>query len=158
MPPGCFNAFFVVGMILLPFALYALYWRWRLSGTLITQEDYRWLPNGDLKADRGVFQLESRQVTLNQHDGPRTLPFEQIRGVSIEVRTSRKIHLGLLVVGQEEAIPLSIVTNHDLKRAGVNAHLVAQAVAQAGDAYLLAFREHRWPRQLLGATFHYEWQ
>ncbi len=155
MPAACFSTYGVLGLLVLPFLLYALYWRVKLGGTVIVQEDFTRLPNGDLSAGQAVFDAQTHILNWHTKTGIRPIPFDQIHQIVLEVRTSRKIHLWLGLQPADEWLHLGIVTNHDLKRAGVNGHLVAEVVAGQGEAFLVAFRQHRWQAELIGARFEY---
>lgn len=154
MPHACFSTYTIILALVLPFFLYGLYGRARRSGMLITREAFSPLPNGDLQVTYGHFRAETRHLEWAENQATRHIPYEEMTGLLIEVRTSRKIHLWLLLKS-EDPLHLGIVTGHDLKQAGINAHLVAEAVVGQGEAFLLAFREHRWPRELIGARFEY---
>jgi hypothetical protein len=154
MPHACFSTYTLLLVLVLPFFLYGLYGRARRSGMLISREAFTPLPNGDLQVTYGYFRAQERRLEWIEKDQTRHIPFEQMQGLLTEVRTSRKIHLWLLLA-DEDPLHLGIVTGHDLKQAGINGHLVAETVAGQGEAFLLALREHRWPRELIGARFEY---
>ncbi|HLA44633.1 MAG TPA: hypothetical protein VJZ27_14410 [Aggregatilineales bacterium] len=148
----------IIALVLMPFALYALFRRAKLSGGLIVREEYEMQPDGRLRAEHALFNPSAQILELHEVGGVRRIPFSDLRGIQIQVRTSRKIHISLILENQSGALPLSIVTNHDLKLAGINAHRVAQVVAEDGEGFLKAFREHQWSQVLIGATFEYMFQ
>jgi|GEM_PF-3801207 len=146
------------GLAVVIFLPILLVWAWRRSrytGSLVVREEYRILPDGCLQAGIGMFDPNTKTVMLHNEQGKQSLPFERITGIIIFVRTSRKIHIGLLVQGQEEPLHLSIVTNHDLKLAGINAHQLAAFLTGDGDPFLEAFKSYEWPTTLIGTKFVY---
>lgn len=153
MSTACFSTYSVMLAVLAPLLLYMLYWQAKLGRTVVMREDFAPLPNGDLDGGQAYFNAQTRTLEWHEKSGLRPIPFADISKIMLEVRTSRKIHLWLGI--GEELLHIGVVSNHDLKRAGVNGHLVAEVVAGQGDNFLVAFRQHQWKKELIGATFEY---
>lgn len=149
----CFS--FIIGLIiLLPIGLYQARHRMRSASLFIVREAYQREADGRLQTDHATLDPTSRNIHFRAGGAEQIISFDRVQSLYIQVRTSRKIYLGL-VLDDETWLDLSSVTNHDLRQAGINGHLLAETIAGAGEDFLQAFRAHLWPRVLIGATFSY---
>lgn len=158
----CFS--FIIGLIiLLPIGLYQARRRMRSASLFIVREAYQREADGRLQTDHATLDPTSRNIHFRAGGAEQIISFDRVQSLYIQVRTSRKIYLGLVLSPQANESPqqeetwldLSSVTNHDLRQAGINGHLLAETIAGAGEDFLQAFRAHLWPRILIGATFSY---
>lgn len=147
----------IVIPLLTPFFIWAARRRLAESPRLIVREDFLWDTNGDLLSDHGRFKVAERLLEVRERGRVRSIAFAQIAGLSIRVGTSRKVYQGVILKETEEIAHLGIITGHDLKGAGINAHMLCVALGGEvlGEAFLQAFREHLWSPTLLGDEFRF---
>ncbi|MFP4322931.1 MAG: hypothetical protein ACLFTK_10805 [Anaerolineales bacterium] len=167
-----FFTFLAAFILALPFALYSLRQRLRSGAGPIVKEDYTLAEDGDLITDHARFVAGERLLKLRQPGTTHTIPFDAIAGVFMQVRTSRKIHMGVILHADKDGpraygapaadaaqgwLPLSTVTNNDLRQAGINGYRLTSVVAGEAEAehFLNVFRAHQWSSNLLGASFEY---
>lgn len=161
----CFS--FILGLILLlPIGLYQARRRMRSASLFIVREAYQREADGRLQTDHATLDPTSRNIYFRAGGAEQIISFDRVQSLYIQVRSSRKIYLGLILSSEaddhqqadqqdETWLDLSSVTNHDLRQAGINGHLLAETIAGAGEDFLQQFRAHLWPRVLIGATFSY---
>lgn len=142
----------LIGAIIAPFVIRGLYRRAQQTGSIVIREAFTMLPHGHLQAGNAIFDPQTR--TMQRIDGTRTVPFSTIAGVALQMSTSRKIYIQLLLENDEE-YDLSTISNQDIKLAGTNGHLVAEVVAEQGDAFLTAMRQYEWDAHMLRNRFEY---
>jgi hypothetical protein len=158
------SEFAFYGLLLLIGAPFILLWavnRTRYTGSLVMREAFTREASGVLVGGTSQLDPQTRTLTVKTPEGETRLPFEAIQGLRLEIGTSRKIHLYALCdpdqAGGQTRLELGVVSNSDLKQAGINAHQVLELVAGAEEAqnFLDALQAHRWTGRVLGAAFEY---
>lgn len=141
----------VLSPLIVLFLIYNSWKRIQETGSLVMREEYRRAENGNLLGPGLIFDVEQQVLSIkNKAD----LPFAEIRGIFIETLTSRRVGVGILLANGGELL-LSAVTNNDMKVAAQDAGLIAEVVANQGERFAQAARNHAWTQAQVGTRFEF---